>query len=92
MNKQLAKINRYVDGLVASSTFEDTQSMLLCSVDNSIGGDNYDKCVNYAESVCSVENNLCTNFLENVCAKADNKQCLNPLPTNMMDPCESGIS
>lgn len=92
MNNQLAKINRYVDGLVASQKLEDVQSMLLSSVDSPIGGENTEGCKNYVSDSCAnTANEGCVNYYKDACVNSSNKKCTNylePPVTNMnVDIC-----
>lgn len=81
MNKQLAKIEEFMNSVECSQMTDGQQSLVLASSVNVIGGSNTgSQCTNYEVECCSGVNTRCTNY--GVCDTSDNtKSCSNkPVP------------
>lgn len=89
---QLSKINKYVEGLVASNKLDDAQSMVLSSINSSVGGVNTEECKNYVMESCgNTSNEGCVNYYKDACTNSKNSRCTNylvPPSTNTKDPCQ----
>jgi len=90
MDKQLAKINEFVQSIDNKVLTRGQNSFILASPVNVIGGSNGSgNCNNYQAEACGGTNKRCTNY--GVCGTSDNtRNCTNkpvdPDPIDMSKP------
>lgn len=84
MEKQISRIEKFVDSLQHGELQEEQSMVLQCDIDG-IGGDNTSDCANYVAGACNVTNTqICMNY--GVCNNATNVTGCRNYPSYPTDP------